>query len=326
MNLAINPDRHAPAWLVWTNLWIVYIVWGSTYLAIRVMVETMPPLLASGVRFLSAGALAYVYLLIRRGPSGVRVTRSELLASTVIGTALLLGGNGLVSIAERDVPSALAALVIASTPLWVVILRAVFGDRIPTGTLVGVAVGFVGVGVLVIPGGGSADAPLSGLLLLVIAAGLWASGSFFSKRLPLPRDPFLSTVMQMLAGGVVLVVAGMARGEAGELVVGAFSARSLGALVYLIFIGSLVAFTAYTWLLQHAPISKVATYAYVNPVIAIFLGAIILDEAITASILVGAALIVAAVAFIVSKESARPSPDAASVDAAPEAALASSDA
>jgi drug/metabolite transporter (DMT)-like permease len=324
MNLAINPDRHAPAWLVWLNLWIVYIVWGSTYLAIRVMVETMPPLLASGVRFLAAGAIAYVYLWIRRGRAGVRVTRSEFLASAAVGTALLLGGNGLVSIAERDVPSGLAALVIASTPLWVVVLRALFGDRIPGGTLLGVLVGFIGVGILVIPGRGSADAPLYGLILLVIAAALWASGSFFSKRLPLPRDPFLSTVMQMLAGGGILMVAGLARGEAGQFVIAEFSARSMTALLYLIFIGSLVAFTAYTWLLQHAPISKVATYAYVNPVIAIFLGAIILSEEITAFILVGAALIVASVAFIVSKESTAPRRKR-SVDAAPEAALAASD-
>jgi drug/metabolite transporter (DMT)-like permease len=325
MNLAINPDRDAPAWLVWANLWIVYIVWGSTYLAIRVMVETMPPLLASGLRFLTAGTIAYVYLFIRRGRAGVRVTRAEVLASTAIGTALLLGGNGLVSIAERDVPSGLAALVIASTPLWVVLLRALFGDRIPGGTLLGVVVGFIGVGVLVIPGRGSAGAPLSGLILLVIAAGLWASGSFFSKRLPLPRDPFLSTVMQMLAGGAVLLVAGLARGEASQFMIDEFSARSVIAIAYLVVIGSLVAFTAYTWLLQHAPISKVATYAYVNPIIAIFLGALILSEEITASILVGASLIVASVAFIVSKESARP-PQKRSVDAAPEAALAGSDA
>jgi drug/metabolite transporter (DMT)-like permease len=324
MNLAINADRDAPAWLVWLNLWIVYIVWGSTYLAIRVMVETMPPLMASAFRFITAGALAFIYLLIRRGPSGVKVTRSELLASAAVGTALLLGGNGLVSIAERDVPSGLAALVIASTPLWVVVWRAVFGERVPGMTLLGVVVGFVGVGVLVLPGRDSAGASLLGLLLLVCAAGLWATGSFFSKRLPLPKDPFLSTVMQMLTGGAAMLVAGIARGEADQFVLSDFSTRSIVAVVYLIFIGSLVAFTAYTWLLQHAPISKVATYAYVNPVIAIVLGALILNEEITAFIAVGAALIVTSVAFIVSRES-RPG-SRRPADAAPEAALITSDA
>lgn len=324
MNLAMKADKDAPAWKVWANLWIVYIVWGSTYLAIRVMVETMPPLMTSGVRFLTAGVLAYVWLLLRRGTAGVRVTRAELGASALIGAALLLGGNGLVSIAEESVPSALAALVIASTPLWVVLLRALFKERVPGGTLLGVAVGFIGVAVLVIPGGSEGHAPLGGLLLVVLAAALWASGSFFSKRLSLPRDPFLSTVMQMLTGGAILIIAGLARGEAQGLDVQGFSTRSIIAVLYLIFIGSLVAFTAYTWLLQHAPISKVATYAYVNPVIAIFLGAVILGEEITTYILAGAALIIASVAFIVRQEG--PGSRARAAEAAPEGALATSDA
>ena len=323
MNLAINPDRDAPAWLVWVNLWIVYIVWGSTYLAIRVMVETMPPLMASGIRFLTAGSLAYVYLLLRRGRDGVRVSRSEVLSSLAIGSALLLGGNGLVAIAEQEVPSGLAALVIASTPLWVVLLRALFGERVPIGTIVGVITGFIGVGVLVVPGEGTSGAPVTGLLLLVLAAGLWASGSFFSKRLPLPRDPFLSTVMQMLLGGGVLMLAGLMRGEADGFVLEDFSTRSIVAVAYLVVIGSLVAFRAYTWLLQHAPISKVATYAYVNPVIAIVLGALILNEEITMVILAGAALIVASVAFIVSRESGGPSTRSSEPTAEP--ALATSD-
>jgi drug/metabolite transporter (DMT)-like permease len=319
MNLMAKADRDAPTWKVWVNLWIVYIVWGSTYLAIRVMVETMPPLLTSGLRFTTAGLIAYTWLRVRRGREGVRVTRSEVASSAMIGAALLLGGNGLVSIAEEAVPSGLAALVIASTPLWVVLLRALFGEKISGGTLLGVAVGFIGVAVLVVPGEGGGHAPLWGLVLLVVAAGLWASGSFFSKRLDLPKDPFLSTVMQMLTGGAILILAGLIRGEAAGLQIDRFSARSIVAVLYLIFIGSLVAFTAYTWLLQHAPISKVATYAYVNPVIAILLGAIILNEEITTFILVGAALIIASVAFIVRKEGAsskhRPS------EAAPEGAL-----
>ena len=323
--MMMRADRDAPAWKVWASLWIVYIVWGSTYLAIRVMVETMPPLLTSGVRFTTAGVIAYAWLRIRRGRAGVRVTRSELAASALIGAALLLGGTGLVSIAEEEVPSGLAALVIASTPLWVVLLRRVFGERISGGTLLGVLVGFIGVGILVVPGEGGGHAPLWGLALLVMAAGSWASGSFFSKRLELPKDPFLSTVMQMLTGGGIMILAGLVRGEAAGLAFDRFSGRSIVAVLYLIFIGSLLAFTAYTWLLQHAPISKVATYAYVNPVIAILLGSVILNEEITTLILVGAALIIASVAFIVRKESAGPAQDRAA-DAAPEGALATSDA
>ena len=320
MTLSLKQDRSAPAWLVWANLGIVYVVWGSTYLAIRVMVHTIPPLLAGGIRFLTAGAIAYAWLSLRRGRAAVRVSASELLACTLVGSALIVGGNGLVSIAERDVPSGLAALVIASTPLWVVVLRAVSREGIPWTTLAGVALGFVGVGVLVLDGRRSSGATLFGLLLLVAAAASWASGSFFSKRLPLPHDPFVSTIVQMLVGGAVMLVVGLLLGEASDLAMDEIAASSLTALVYLVFVGSLLAFTAYTWLLQHAPISKVATYAYVNPVIAIVLGWALLDEAVTARILLGAALVVASVAFIVSRETGPRDKEVA--EAAPEAPLA----
>jgi drug/metabolite transporter (DMT)-like permease len=314
-----RPDKDAPAWLVWAALGVVYVVWGSTYLAIRVTVETIPPLLAGGARFLLAGPLMYAWLLFRRGPAGVRVTASELWASTLVGAALLLGGNGLVMIAEQRVPSGLAALIIASTPLWIVLLRGVFGERAKRATLAGVAVGFIGVGILVLPGTGTQGAPLGGALLLVAASASWATGSFFSKRLPLPEDPFTSTTMQMICGGVVLTVVGLLSGEAADVDLEAFSAASLWALGYLVVIGSLLAFTAYTWVLQHAPISKVATYAYVNPVIAVVLGWAILSEEITPAIAVGAVVIVASVAFIVRHEAAPKAPELA--EPVPEPAL-----
>ncbi|MGH2748983.1 MAG: EamA family transporter [Actinomycetota bacterium] len=290
-----------PAWLVWSALWTVYIVWGSTYLAIRITVETLPPFLTTGVRFVVAGAIMYLFLLARRGPSGVAVTAREVGAASLIGGLLLLGGNGLVMIAEQDVPSGLASLIISSVPLWVVLFRAITGDRVPGGTLAGVAVGFIGVALLVLPGG-SNGGTLAGMLLLVLAALLWATGSFISKKMPLPKDPFTSTTWQMLTGGAIAAVAGVIRGEAASIDAASFSAASVWALVYLIFVGSLLAFTAYTWVLQNAPISKVATYAYVNPVIAVFLGWAILSEAITAMLVVGAAIIVASVAFIIQKE------------------------
>jgi drug/metabolite transporter (DMT)-like permease len=295
----------APGWLVWTCLWIVYIVWGSTYLAIRLTVETMPPLLAGGVRFMIAGAVVYLVLLARGGREKVRVERRQLLPALLIGGALVLGGNGLVMVAEQEVPSGLAALIIAAVPLWVVLMRGVVGEAIPRGTLIGVAVGFAGVALLLLPGGGAEGerGGVGGFLLVVLASLSWALGSFMSKRAELPRDPFLSTSLQMLLGGALCVPAGLAIGEAGEVDFGSFSGESLAAFAYLVVIGSLLAFTAYVWLLQHAPISKVATYAYVNPVIAIFLGAIAVGEDITVTILAGALIIVLSVAAIVRRES-----------------------
>lgn len=309
-----------PTWLVWSALWVVYLVWGSTYLAIRVTVETMPPLLTASARFLAAGLVIYLVLLALRGRKGVHITKGEAFGATFVGTALLLGGNGIVTIAEQYVPSALTALLIASVPLWVVVLRVLTRDRVPLGTLVGVAVGFAGVAVLVLPDGESGGASLGYSLLIVGASISWAAGSFYSKRVPLPADPFLSTSMQMLLGGAVMGVVGLVRGEAAGMDVSRFSGASLAGFVYLIVAGSLLAFTAYVWLLQNASISKVATYAYVNPIVAILLGWLILGESITPLILGGAALIVAGVATIVRLES-RPArrARARASSAAPEA-------
>jgi drug/metabolite transporter (DMT)-like permease len=292
-----------PSWLVWAALWTVYLVWGSTYLAIRVTVETMPPLLTAAARFLIAGTVVYGFLWIRKGRAHVRLELPEIVASTAVGALLLFGGNGLVSVAEEHVPSALAALIIASVPLWIVVMRFLTGDRVPGGTLAGVAVGFAGVALLIVPGDQPGSASIGNLLLIVGASMSWATGSFVSKRLPLPKDPFVSTAAQMLGGGVVLLVAGLVSGETSGLDPSSFSGASLAGFLYLIVAGSFLAFTAYVWLLQNAPISKVATYAYVNPTVAIFLGWLILSEEMTPTILAGAAVIVASVAWIVRMES-----------------------
>jgi drug/metabolite transporter (DMT)-like permease len=295
--------KAAPAWLVWLALWTVYIVWGSTYLAIRVTVETLPPLLTGGMRFLVAGLIVYGFLAARRGLAEVRVGLREFLSCTFVGGALILGGNGLVVLAERDAPSSLAALIISSVPLWVVLFRFVTAEKIARGTLGGVALGFLGVAVLVLPGDRPGGATLLSVLLLICAAAFWASGSFASTRLSMPADPLLSTAVQMLCGSAWMFLGGLVRGEASGIDVGSFSTASLVAFAYLVVAGSLLAFTAYVWLLQNAPISKVATYAYVNPVIAMILGWAILSEEMTATMLVGATIIVASVAFIVSRES-----------------------
>ena len=307
--------------MLWAALVTVYIVWGSTYLAIRVMVETMPPLLAAGVRFALAGAVFLLVLRLRGGGERVRVTRAQVVAAAVVGTLLCFGGNGLVSVAEEEVPSGLAALIIGAVPLWVVLMRLTHGDRVPRETLAGVALGFAGVAVLVLPGDRPGDAPLWGVLLIVVASMSWAAGSFYSRRMELPADAFVSTGVQMLLGGAVMAMAGLAVGESAEVQFRDFSTRSVVAFAYLVIAGSFLAFTAYTWLLQNAPISTVATYAYVNPVIAVILGALILSEEITLTVVVGAVAIVVSVAAVVRREStepaAPPDPGAASEPARP---------
>jgi drug/metabolite transporter (DMT)-like permease len=291
----------APAWKVWTGLWIVYIVWGSTYLAIRVMVETVPPLLGAGVRFTIAGAVMLAVLSVSRS---VRPTRAQILSALAIG-ALLPGANAVVTVAEQEVPSNVAALLIASVPLWVLVMRRASGERVSRAGMAAVLVGFAGVALLLRPGEQSGDATVLGLGACVFAAVMWASGSFASPRVRLPRDPLVSTGWQMLLGGALIVAAGLVVGEASEVDPDAFSLRSVAALAYLVVFGSFLAFTAYAWLLQNAPISKVSTYAYVNPVVAIVLGFLILDEVITPITFVGAAIIVVAVALVVRIENAR---------------------
>ncbi len=202
---------------VWVALWTVYLVWGSTYLAIRYVVETMPVLLSAGVRFFVAGALFALWLVARRGWGAMRFTRAELAGCAFVGVALLLGGNGLVSVGEdQGVPSGLAALVIASVPLWVVVFRRAAGERVGRATPLWIVVGFAGVAVLLLPGDRPDDAPLGGMLLLVAAAFCWASGSFASGRVSLPADPIRSTAFQMLCGGAAMTLAALVAGEAGE--------------------------------------------------------------------------------------------------------------
>lgn len=286
--------------MLWIALAIVYVVWGSTYFAIALVVQTMPPLLTAGVRFLSAGVILAAFIAIH-DRAQLRVTRRQLAGASLVGVLLLAGGNGLVSLGERTVPSGLAALIVASIPLWVVVLRLVAGERVGRDIVFGVTVGLFGVAVLVVPGGVSGQTEPIGLLMLVGATLFWATGSFISPRLGMPRSAWASTAYQMIAAGLLLLVVGSALGETRLVDLARFSSASLLGLAYLIVFGSLVAFSAYTWLLQNAPVSLVATYAYVNPVIAVFLGTLFLAEPMTPTMIVGAALILAAVAFILQR-------------------------
>ena len=289
----------APAWKVWGGLWIVYLIWGSTYLAIRVMVETVPPLLGAGARFAVAGAVMVAVLSTRRT---VRLTRAQLLSALLIGI-LLPGANAVVTVAEQEVPSGMAALLIASVPLWVLLMRRTAGEPVSRAGVGAVLVGFVGVALLLRPGEQSGDATVLGLAACVFAAVMWASGAFASPRVSLPGDPLVSTGWQMLLGGLVCIVAGLLVGEAPDVDPAAFSTRSVVAFAYLIVFGSWVAYTAFAWLLQNVPLTKVATYAYVNPMVAITLGWLVLDEVITPVTLVGAAIIVVSVALVVREQS-----------------------
>jgi drug/metabolite transporter (DMT)-like permease len=276
---------------IWTALWTVYLIWGSTYLFIAITVETIPPLLAVSTRFILAGTIMATVVL-RRGGS-LRVSRRAFASCALIG-CLLPGSNAVLFYAERNVPIGLASLLIASVPLWIVVMRLVGRERLPTMALAGVGVGFVGVAVLVQPAGG---ATVSGICLCIVSAVMWAAGSVFSARLEMPSDPFAATTYEMLSGGIAMLPFGLL--TAGSV---SPSTASILAWCYLVTIGSVVGFTAYTWLLAHAPLSTVSTYAYVNPVVAILLGVLFRHEHLTWRILIGATIVVAAVAAVVRRQ------------------------
>jgi len=232
------------------------------------MVSTMPPLLSSGLRFSVAGGALAAWVLLRRGRSALHMSWRQLAGAAVVGVLLMLGGNGLVSVGENaGVPSGLAALLIASEPMWVIVLRLAFRDRVPKGTLIGVLVGFGGVAVLLLPGTPS-GATAIGVATVLFAAAMWATGSFSMTKVPTPTDPLASTATQMLCGGVAMFAVGLIAGEAGDVHPDKFSTGSIVGLVYLIIVGSLVAFSAYTWLLRNVPtqsgVSLPKFYAWVQ--------------------------------------------------------------
>lgn len=272
----------------------IYLIWGSTYLVIRFAIETIPPFLMAGTRFLIAGGLLYAVL---RWRGVARPTASQWRASAILGVLMMCGGNGLVTWAEQTVPSALAALVVTTIPLWMVTLDALwFGGPKPTARVItGLVLGLIGVGMLIGPADG-AIAP-AGAAVLITATFLWALGSLRARSASVPASPWMTAALQMVGGGVALMIVATLAGEWQRFDASAVSLRSLVAFAYLIVFGSIIALSAYVYLLRKTTAASVATYAFVNPVIALLLGWLV-GEPLTERSLLGAALVIGAVAFL----------------------------
>ena len=297
----------APAKHVWIALAVVYVVWGSTYFGIKIAVETIPPLVAAGSRFLVA-ALLLAAILAWRGTS-LRITRAELGATLIVGTLLLGLGVGLVHVAETRIDSSVAAMIAGTVPLQIIVLRLLSSESPARATRVSTLAGLFGLVLVVAPGLGAGSTAL-GLAIMISGSISWTMGSFLSKRLPLPRDPFVGSVYEMAAGGAFLALASLMFGEWSDIGSGTFSRNSLLAWVYLVVVGSLVGFSAYAWLLRVAPISLVVTHQYVNPLVAITLGMAFLGERPSLWTLSGAALIIGAVYVAIRAEFPRRATDA----------------
>ena len=291
---------------IWIALFALYVVWGSTYLAIRFAVETIPPFLHAGLRFLISGLILVIW---RRAAGDAMPTLNQWKSLAIIGTLLLLGGNSLVAVAEQRIASGIAALIIGTVTLWLVVIETIRpgGVRPSWQALIGLIVGFGGIYLLVGPtdltGGLQFDA--MGTILLVIAAFLWSLGSIYSRSAELPKSALMMTGGEMLAGSIPIFIVSILFGEWKSFSFAQVSNESWLALLYLIAFGSMVGFVAYIWLLQNAPISLVATYAYVNPLVAVFLGNWFAQESLTPRILLGAVIIIGSVIFINSARQAK---------------------
>jgi len=285
---------------IWFALIALYIVWGSTYLGIKIAIETIPPFFHASVRFLISGLILVIW---QRTAGHPLPTRNQWVSTGIIGTLLLLGGNGLVSWAEQFIPSGIAALIIASVPMFLVIGEAIRPNGVKPNWqgIVGLLIGFVGIFILVGPSeisGSATRLNTFGVIALLSACLFWALGSIYSKTADLPKSSLMNTGAQMLMGSISLLIVSLFSGELPGWDVTAVSTRSMVGLSYLIFVGSLVGFASYGWLLQNAPISLVSTYAYVNPIVAVLLGVLFANEILEPRIWLATAIIIGAVIFI----------------------------
>jgi drug/metabolite transporter (DMT)-like permease len=292
--------RRPPPWLIWVALGTVYVVWSTTYLAIRIANETLPPLVAAGTRFVIAGSVLLL-LTIRRGDAaGDPVGRTQWWAAFAVGALLIAGGNGSVVLAERTVPSGTVALIFAVVPLWIALWDRFAGEQgLPLRIGAGLVFGFAGAALLV-DDARIGGVPLSGLLLAVGASVSWAAGSLVARGARLPHRPFVGNAMVMIAGGAISLAWGFVRGEAALIRPDRFSAESVLAISYLVVFGSWIAFSAYLWLLRNARTSLVATYAWVTPMLAVYLGHLLKDEPLRGRSVIAGAVVLAAVALTVS--------------------------
>jgi drug/metabolite transporter (DMT)-like permease len=286
------------------GLLVLYVVWGSTYLAIAVAVDTIPPFLMAGARFFLAGVLLFGWMALRHGGEALRISTREWRDSAIVGALLLGGGMGMVAWGEQTVPSGITALVVSVMPVWVAVLGGIaLGERLPRLAVVGIVLGFLGVAILVGPTalGQTGALDPAGLGAILVAPIAWSIGSLFSShRATLPRDPLIGTGAQMVTGGLVLFAMALIAGEPARLDLPAVSVPSVLAFLYLLIVGSLLAFTVFGWMLRVAPLPLVTTYAYVNPVVAVILGVLILGEALDPRTVLAGAVIVIGVALIVT--------------------------
>ncbi len=284
----------------WLALLSLYIIWGSTYLAILFVVETIPPFMSAGIRFLISGLILLIWRKLARDPMP---TRNQWRSAVIVGTLLLVGGNGLLSWSEQRIPSGVAALLIGTVPLWLVLIEALRrgGTKPNWQSILGLAIGFAGIVVLIGPidfTGQAGRYELAGILVCLVAAFLWSMGSIFSRGADLPKSALMTTGMEMVAGSIGLFIVATLVGEWQNFSLGDISSKSMYGLIYLITIGSLIGFVSYAWLLRNAPVSLVATYAYVNPLVAILLGSLLAQESLTPRILIAAGVIIGSVVLV----------------------------
>lgn len=287
---------------VWAGIVVLYLVWGSTYLGMKIAIGTIPPFVMGFLRFVPAGILLVSALWLRDRSTIRRPSRRGVVDSAIVGAFLLLGGTGLVAWGEQTIPTGVAALLIGLMPMWLAIFgRLLFGERIHPMVAVGILVGVAGVAVLAWPAGGVGQLDPAGLVALILSPMLWALGTLYAaKRAVLPKPALFATGIEMVAGGLAFLVAAIVTGETVGFDIAAVSAQSWAGIAYLVLVGSLVGFTTFAWLLTVAPLPRISTYAYVNPVVAVVLGSLILGEPLTPRTIAAAVVITIAVVLIVT--------------------------
>jgi len=287
---------------VWAGMIVLYLVWGSTYLGMKVAIGTIPPFVMGCFRFIPAGILLSGVVLVRGRSTIARPSLAQVRDSAIVGGFLLIGGTGLVAWGEQTIPSGVAALLIGLMPMWLAIFgRVAYGERVHPLVAAGIAIGVLGIAILAWPVGGVGTLDPAGLLALVIAPVLWAAGTLYAaRRAVLPRPALFATGIEMIAGGIGFGILALVTGETTGFELAAVSATSWFGIVYLIVVGSLIGFTTFAWLLTVAPLPRISTYAYVNPVVAVVLGWLIIGEPLTGRTVVAAVVITVAVVLIVT--------------------------